>query len=90
MIVLNMVIAVMVHVFAKKVIVVVIVHFLLNHNHVNVQFIVLEDVYNNAQRFMKPKELDHLMNATQNVLKHVFHCVLLEKCLITLVEIDFL
>jgi hypothetical protein len=88
MIVLNMVIVVMVLAFVRKVIVVVIVHFLLNHNHVNVQFIVSEDVYNNAQKFTKHKELDHLMNVTQNVLKHVFHYVLLEKCLTTLVVVD--
>jgi len=84
MIVLNMVIVTMVHAFVKKVIVVVIVHFLLNHNHVNVQFIVLEGVYNNAQKFMKHKVLDHLMNVIQNALKNVFHYVLQEKCQIIL------
>jgi len=67
--------------------VVVIVHFLLNHNHVNVQFIVLEDVYNNAQKFMRLKVLDHLMNVTQNAHKNVFHYVLQEKCQIISVQV---
>jgi hypothetical protein len=80
MIVHNTDIAVMELVFAKKDIVVVIVHFLLNHNHVNVLFIVFVDVFNNVPKFMKAKVLDHHMNVIPNVHKHVFHYVLLEKC----------
>jgi hypothetical protein len=74
-------IAVMEHAFVKKDIVEEIAHFHLNHNHVNVQFIVFVDVFNNAPKFMKLKVQDHLMNVTQNVPKNVFHFVLLEKCL---------
>jgi len=82
MTVLNMVIVVTELVSVKKDIVVVIVLFLLNHNLVNVQFIVFVGVFNSVQKSMKHKELDHHMNVTLNVLKHVSHYVLLEKCLI--------
>jgi len=76
----NMDIAIMEHVYVKKDTVEEIVHFHQNHNHVNVRFIVFVVVFNNAQKFMKLKVLDHHMNVTQNVHKNVFHFVLQEKC----------
>jgi len=88
LIVLNMVIATMGHAFAKKVFVLLIAHNLLNNSHANVQFNVFEDVYNNAQKFTKPKVLVHPMIAMLNVQRNVFHYVLLEKILIFLVQVD--
>lgn len=86
MIVLNMVIAAMVHVFAKKDTEEEIAHFHRNHNLANVLFIVFVVVFNSVQHFMKNKELDHHMSATQNAHKNVFLNVLLEKCQKTSVQ----
>jgi galactitol-specific phosphotransferase system IIB component len=78
----NTVIAAMELASAKKDTVVEIAHFHLNHNHASAQFTVFVDAFNNAQKFMRLKVLDHHMNATQNAPKNAFHSVLLEKCLI--------